>query len=296
MAERSFWLASYPKSGNTWFRSFLTALVREGEVDINALGTDSIFSAKAYVEGALDLDAEVFPATDWMRARKRAFQYLHQKAERPLWVKIHDAFTYDPWTGEPIVPTDAMHAIYLVRNPLDVALSFANHNQQSVERTVHRTLNHPAAGLSHRQQNAQSFQLLGTWSQHVVSWLDQPFMPVYVMRYEDLKARPLDTFREAVRVMGMAPSEEDLHRAMEASRFERLQAQEAEKGFFEKPPKVASFFFKGEAGRWKRDLPMPLVAEVLRMHGPVMKRLGYWDEAHAWLQTHPDAPYLPDFP
>ena len=55
--QKIVWLASYPKSGNTWFRAFLTTLLNEGELDINEMKTDGIFSSRQILEAFTDLDS-----------------------------------------------------------------------------------------------------------------------------------------------------------------------------------------------------------------------------------------------
>lgn len=183
------WLASYPKSGNTWMRSFLTALLREAPPDINALATDGIFSSKAFVELATDVDEEALSPRDWAVFRREALRYRFEASERSMYLKVHDAYTYDPWTGEPLVPSFGHPLVlYLIRNPLDVAVSFAHHNHEPVEKTV-RSMGQTSYGLSRKPWQQQSWQPMGTWSMHAQSWLEQPHLPVHVMRYEDMRGR-----------------------------------------------------------------------------------------------------------
>lgn len=87
--------------------------------------------------------------------------------------------------------------------------------------------------------------------------------------------------------MGLSADAAAIDAALEACRFERLQAQEAERGFREKAPRAASFFRRGEAGGWRDDLTPDLVAQIVQNHAPMMRRFGYLDEAVAWLETHP---------
>ena len=55
--KKIVWLASYPKSGNTWFRAFLTALLNDGDLDINQMKTDGIFSSRFIFDNSTDLDS-----------------------------------------------------------------------------------------------------------------------------------------------------------------------------------------------------------------------------------------------
>lgn len=285
-SKNVIWLASYPKSGNTWFRSFLTALLK-GKVDINDMATDGIYSAKGYIEDVLDLEVDDLSEGELERFRKIAFQNLHEKAGKPSFVKIHDAFTYLPWGGDPLIPLEVSRvAIYLIRNPLDVALSFANHNGQGVQDTIDKYLCNPQGAMVKQfKAGNQTKQLLGTWTMHVDSWISQSQIPVCVLRYEDMKDKPLETFCQAVEVMGLPYTEQQIQKAVELTQFELLKAQEKEKGFKEKAIRATSFFNQGKSGRWKSELTLPQIHKIMRFNEKMMRRFGYWEEAEAYLKN-----------
>jgi len=285
-SKNVIWLASYPKSGNTWFRSFLTALIK-GYVDINAMATDGIFSAKNYIEEALDLEVDDLSELELQHFRKIAFIHLHENREKPSFIKIHDAFTYSTWGGEPIIPAEISKvAIYLLRNPLDVALSFANHNGQGVQETIDKFICSTQGAMVRRFKAAnQSKQLMGTWGMHVESWISQIDIPVCVIRYEDMKADPEGTFTRAVKAMGLDYTESEIQQAIELSRFERLKAQEQEKGFKEKAIKASSFFYQGKTGRWKEELSYSQIQKITRINEKMMRKFGYFEEVETYLKN-----------
>jgi hypothetical protein len=285
-SKNVIWLASYPKSGNTWFRSFLTALMK-GDVDINEMATDGIYSAKNYIEDALDLEVDDLSELELQRFRKIAFTHIHQNKEKPSFVKTHDAFTYSPWGGEPIIPTEISKvAIYLIRNPLDVALSFANHNGQEVQETIDKFICSTQGAMVKRFKAAnQSKQLMGTWAMHVESWISQIDIPVCVIRYEDMEANPEGTFTRAVKAMGLDYTESEIQQAIELSRFERLKTQEKEKGFKEKAIKASSFFHQGKTGRWKEELNISQIQKITRINEKMMRKFGYFEEVEAYLKS-----------
>jgi hypothetical protein len=76
--------------------------------------------------------------------------------------------------------------------------------------------------------------------------VDEPDLPVHVMRYEEMKRNPFETFRGAVRFAGLPDDAVRIEKALDHSSFSNLQAQEKEKGFGEKMPLAKSFFRKGE--------------------------------------------------
>lgn len=272
------WLASYPKSGNTWFRSFLTALLKEKEVDLNQMATDGIFSDKNYVENILDLNADYLSRTQIESYQRIAFSYLSETSKKQLFIKIHDAFTFSKNDGLPLVPEQPTQiAIYFVRNPLDVALSLANHIGKSVEKAIDKYIVNPSGGFVSLQNSAnnQFHQPLGTWSMHVESWLSKPSFPVHFMRYEDMKEKSFETFKAAIQAIGLNYSDDQINFAIEETKFEKLQKKEQEKGFKEKQNPTSSFFFKGQVGRWKEELTTEQIEKIITTNEPMMRRFGY---------------------
>lgn len=211
-----------------------------------------------------------------MRPGVVAFLAEHATAS-PLFVKIHDAYGTTP-AGEPLVPECATRAaVYLVRNPLDVAVSYAHHSNSTIDRVIAFMGDESARvagygdGLSEQLE-----QRLGSWQRHVLSWVESP-LGVHVARYEDLLAEPLATFAAIARHLGLPDDPERVRKAVEFSSFERLRAQEDEVGFQEREATEAPFFRQGRAGGWRTALGSEQVERIVRDHGEVMRRLGYLD-------------------
>jgi hypothetical protein len=273
------WLASYPKSGNTWFRSFLTALLKEKEIDLNQMAIDGIFSGKNYVEEILDLNADYLSRWQIESFQRIAFTHLSAKSKKRLFIKIHDAFTYSETDGQPLIPERPTRlAIYLLRNPMDVALSLANHIGKSSEKAIEKFIINPSGSFSSKQSTAynQFYQPLGTWSMHVESWLIQSQIPVHFIRYEDMKAKPFETFKAALKAINLEFSDEQIQFAIEETKFEKLQKKEKEKGFKENQNPTSNFFFKGQVGRWKEELSHEQIEKIRAINEPMMRRFGYW--------------------
>ena len=102
-------------------------------------------------------------------------------------------------------------------------------------------------------------QQLLDWSGHVRSWLDQTEVPVHLLRYEDMLARPLETFRGAIRFAGLDNDDSQIAAALEQCRFERLQEKERERGFRERLTRAKVFFREGRSGSWRDKLTDDLV-------------------------------------
>jgi hypothetical protein len=273
------WLASYPKSGNTWFRMFLSALFHDKELDINHLNTDGIFSSKHFVETTLDVDADLLIGRQIEVFQRQTFEYLSATAKKTMFVKIHDAFTFSETDGLPLIPEEATKmAVCFVRNPLDVTLSLANHTGKNIEQTIKKFITNPVGAFGGRTNApySQFQQPLGTWSMHVESWLTKPTFPVHFVRYEDMKARPFETFKAATTAMELGVTDDQIKRAIAETEFEKLKQKEVEKGFHEKQLPKASFFHKGEVGRWKKELTTEQIEKIRAVNEPMMKHFNYW--------------------
>jgi hypothetical protein len=275
------WLASYPKSGNTWFRVFLTNLLRDGDepADINRLERSPIASAREVFDNAVGIEAADLSFAEVDRLRPEVYRFLSHQAKEACFFKIHDAYTFLA-DGCPLVPPDATRgAIYIIRSPLDVVISFANHLGAPIDRAMKRMAeeNFCFSGNPGRLED-QLRQRLLSWSGHVRSWTEAEDLEVHVMRYEDMKQNPTESFTRALRFAGLAKSPEQIARALKFSDFSEMQRQEKEKGFKEKPLKAGAFFRKGEVGSWREVLSHRQVKKIIAAHGDVMKRFGYLDD------------------
>lgn len=275
------WLASYPKSGNTWFRTFLSNLLREDgeDVSINHLKTDGIFSSRPILDSLTGVESSNLTADEIDILRPSAYNHLGQTAKKPLFIKVHDAYTYLP-DGSPLLGTVKAKAIYILRNPLDVAVSFANHASKDLDRIVQDMGDEAFAFCkgNNRLPNQLRQQLL-TWSSHVESWIQARELPIHLVRYEDMKLDPVATFTKAVRFIGLDCDDEQIAQAIRQSDFEKLKAAEQQQGFKEKPYKTESFFRAGKVGDWRNHLTRMQAEQLLTDHAAVMRKFGYLDTA-----------------
>jgi hypothetical protein len=272
------WLASYPKSGNTWFRAFLTALLNPGStgIDINNMHPATIASSRQLFDEITGVSSADLLPEEIDRLRPFVYRQNALESDELLYHKIHDAWRIVPG-GEPLVPADVTRGVlYFIRNPLDVAVSFAGHLHATVDKTIGILNNRSYAfcDSSDRLPN-QLRQGLSSWSGHVASWLDQSGLPVCLLRYEDMLSSPVETFSKAVSFIGIPHTELQVQQALDAASFERLKKQEDEKGFAEKNARSPSFFRKGVAGDWRNVLTAEQVKSITGAHEGVMRRFGY---------------------
>lgn len=273
------WIASYPKSGSTWFRALLANLSSErtGPAGLHELGA-RIASSREWFDYAAGVEAAELTQAEIDRLRPRVYEHAAQsdRGREPQFHKIHDAFVA-PSTGKPIVsPAATRGAIYLVRNPLDVCVSYAHHSSWSIEVSAAHLADteHSLAGRDDRLTN-QLRQYLSSWSAHVRSWLDNGLVAIHVVRYEDLSLAPIDTLTGALRFAGLRTRRADIERSLDWSRLDRLQALEASSGFAEKPLGLERFFRRGMVAGWRDELTLEQARRITADHRDMMERLGY---------------------
>ena len=281
MAE-IFWLASYPKSGNTWVRVLLTNYARDVETpaEINKLDTSAIASSRTWFDEWAGIEASALDDEVIERLRPDVYRCMAREERQTIYMKVHDAWSRTD-AGEGLFPPDVTAGVvYILLNPLDMAASCAHHwgldqepavaNLCDPQYTISRSLGGMADQLRQR---------LGSWTTHVKSWLDESDLPVHLVRYEDLRHDPVAAFGGVVRFCGLPQEEDRVRKAVAFSSFDELQRQEREKGFNERSVKApGGFFRRGEAGSWREELPQHLVQQLIDVHGETMRRFGYLDE------------------
>ena len=279
------WLASYPKSGNTWLRAVLTDYLSAAaeQPGINDLIAAAHASSRHWFEEHMGLDAAHLTAGELSRFRRRFQGLLAGVLPSPTFIKTHGAFSGDE-RGESLLAHGANGAIYLLRNPLDVAVSYSHQLMCSASQAVGQMCD-PQAKEGHRKRGATTNlpERLTTWSGHVLSWVHQSRLPVHVARYEDLLAAPLAGFGAIIRFAGLAWDEARLQQSVENTQFERLREQEERSPFREKNPAAQRFFRCGVANAWPAKLTRADVAEMVATNAPAMRRFGYLEAAEAFL-------------
>jgi aryl sulfotransferase len=270
------WIASYPKSGNTWLRAVLSAWQTGAPARLDALAAESV-AARVPFEDLLGVPTTGLTPDEVDILRPRVDELLSAEAEVTPLRKTHDGLYAGPY-GEPVVSASATRAaLYVVRDPRDVAVSLAHHAGRTMEWAVDRLADpHHVLAASGRAPAAQLRQRLGTWSQHVRSWADDAPFPVHVVRYEDCLADPVRSFAAALRFAELGPvDEEQVAHAVNGASFERLRAAEASEGFAERPERAERFFRSGRAGAWRDEMSRPTAARVEAAHADLMRRFGY---------------------
>lgn len=281
--KRILWLVSYPKSGNTWVRILLNGLLSGdsavGTTDLNALDVTDHAAARWLVETVSACPTSELTESEIDRLRAVAYGAVIDRRSGPVFMKVHDAYRMLDNEQEIFPQRLSKLAIYLIRNPLDVAVSFAAHLGVAIDQAIEFMaqdfyLAHEKGGAL-----AQVPQCLGSWSRHVASWQAQPAIRVLTVRYEDLSSDTAQQLRRIAVAAGLPAEDAAIGRAVEAAKFDRLQKLERTSGFREKPPTQNGLFFRsGRAGGWREVLEGHQVDQLVASHHATMARFGYLDD------------------
>ena len=274
------WLASYPKSGNTWFRVFLTNLLYEADnpANINDLAETSISSSRKVFDDYTGLSSSDLTFEEIDKLRPDVYRMQSEESNELLFKKAHDKF-YWVDKNQPLFPPEITKgAIYFIRNPLDVLVSFAYHSAKPVYKMISsiNDSNYAFCDKNDKLQN-QLRQILGSWSDHTISWISQNLIPIHIMRYEDMVNNTFNTFKQAVQFIGLEKSDKQIKIAIAKSSFSVLSEQEKRDGFREKMIRTKSFFRKGQIGDWKNHLSEQEVEKIVFNNKEVMLKFKYLD-------------------
>jgi aryl sulfotransferase len=283
-----YWLASYPKSGNTWFRAFLSNLSddQSGPHAINQMNDGDIASQRKWLDDALGFDTADLTADEIDELRPAVYRWTAARGQATCY-KIHDARVINGLDD----PTYVSGTLYIVRNPLDVAPSYAHQFNCSVDDAIAHMGNPNLTYCANPNGiSLQVRQFLLSWSAHIASWLDAPDVATHVIRYEDMHTKPLETFMHAAQFLGLPHDIASIERAIGFSSFSELAAQEAASGFRENMRAGQRFFRRGECGGWRDSLSVEQVHRIVTDHREMMARFGYLQEAQAWLADQDSVP------
>ncbi|PTS81566.1 sulfotransferase [Sphingomonas sp. HMWF008] len=278
MTGRAIWLASYPKSGNTWLRLALKSLQRGGApIRLAELSSYARMPIGRYLfDGVLEADSGSMTDAE-IEALRPAFHDAHfGSGGAPELCKIHDCW-FRTVDGRAVF--DRHHtraAIYIVRDPRDVAVSWARFTARSIDWAI-RYLARSTARLrpDPDRTNGAIAQRIGDWSSHPASWIDESGLAPLVIRYEDMHADLPAVLAQVAVLLEWDARPSAIAGAVAATRFDRLAEEEARDGFREKPESAARFFHTGRSGGWRDVLTPDQAARIVADHAPMMRRFGY---------------------
>lgn len=278
--RKPFWIASYPKSGNTWVRCLIVSLANGGAPpELSRMVTWCPYSAdRMWLERVTEIPTDELTFDEVTALRRSAHHALaagdplaRLAAPHLIAIKVHDC--YDPFLFAPAISAGA---VYIVRDPRDVAPSWAQHAGYTLPQAIDEMAQTgKILGRHEGRLVTAAVQMFGSWSQNVTSWLDGFGEPLCLLRYEDLLARPHAEVARLAAFLNLPADEKTVAAAVENCRFDVLRDVESRDGFIEKGKHQERFFRRGRAGAWTEDLSAEQAEAILCAHRPVMARLGY---------------------
>ena len=283
------WIASYPKSGNTWARAFLHNLVRvqngeDGEQDINEMARFSTWELdkKRYAD-FLGFEPDNSTHRDEIAATRHAVhQQIADSLHGIVFIKTHNCLVVDRGHSTINFAVTA-GAIYVVRNPLDIAISYAHHSGSSIDDAIERM---SLIDAETDGSDIAVYEVHGSWSQHVWSWTRKPHRALHVVRYEDMLADPQTAFAAMARHLhltatrgSLASSDRALFVCATSSagnreRLSRASAERRSKLFSRRPRRPVEGGADDRADRshrprsWRADAALRLSATGVRLTWP----------------------------
>ena len=268
------WIASYPKSGNTWIRALISTYLysKEGEFNFDLLHKIPKFVQEKYFSPLVKLEQlkrNPLKITEyWSAAQSRI-----NLTNKTMFFKTHNAcVAYEnKWFTD---ETNSIGYIYIVRDPRAVACSKAYHTGFSIEKSVSSLLNDNEIGYNGPYQLAE---IPGSWKVNYLSWKKKKNFNGLIIRYEDLIDNPEKEFKKILtflkKIININYDEEKISKSIISCEFSRLSKMEDDQGFEE--ISNSKFFRKGTKDSWKNDLDLNSRKKIEENFKDEMIELGY---------------------
>ena len=276
------WLASYPKSGNTWVRHFLASLIysNQGKTGLEKLGFIMQYPKRDQFEKLVtSFDDFNQIKKNWINS-----QNLINSDNKLNIFKTHHVLCSlgkDNFTDK----KNTLGAIYIVRDPRNVISSILYHfNLSNTEEALNFIQTEDKfIGNVKNKVNYPLHTLIGSWKTNYNSWKfsGKNFL---LVKYEDLILNPNTEFKRIANYItnttNIKFSEEQIKKGIDESSFENLRKFEDKNGFIEsikdsENKKRKKFFNLGPRNSWEKSLDKKFVDEIENSFNDEMKELGY---------------------
>ena len=279
------WLASYPKSGNTFLRSLLTAYLftKDGNFNFEVLKNINQFPNNVTFEKlGIDISNQKEVIKNYIKVQEETNK---RDGEGIRFLKTHS--TLQDIDGHKFTNLkNCLGAIYIVRDPRDVAKSYSNHNSTSIEESINYMKEfNIGGGVKSKDRKNETITHIGSWSSHYTSWKEFDKVDRYLLiKYEDLVKETEKTFLKVLTfVCKLTKKKLDLDKnklknVLNTTSFESMQKLEKQNGFNEASNfngKKVTFFKYGAKNNWKKFLTLENIKKIEDIFREEMKELGY---------------------
>jgi hypothetical protein len=278
------WIASYPKSGNTYLRSFIASYYfsKKGKFDFSLLMNILQFPSVKFTKKNIYSETEA--SQSWIYNQEQFFS-----GEKVHFVKTHN--TLNSFKGNEFVNNNlTLGAIYIVRDPRNVITSMKNHYSISYDYAYSKLIDENASLLEKSRDNDHSnFTFLGSWANHYKSWKTSKNFKTLFIRYEDLENNKFKSFNKIVTFINNLKkdqtkiNEKKLINSINSTNFTNLRNKEEMEGFEESryiknSEKKIRFFNLGFNNRWEKILPEYILEKLNKSFNNDLNDLGYNNE------------------
>jgi len=275
------WIASYPKSGNTFLRTFLASYYysKKGKFDFDLLLKIHQFPNMKFskTKSLCEEDA----SSKWILNQNEFFD-----KDNLNFVKTHNCLL--PYKGNKFTTKDqTIGAIYVVRDPRNVITSMTHHYSITYEIALKKMLDDNATLLQKSYDgDFSNFTYLSSWSKNYRSWKNSNEFKMLFIKYEDLELNKEDTFAKVLAfINALSNYEKDIdekkfYNSLKSTSFSNLQNKEKNEGFEEsvisrETGKKIAFFNLGFKNRWQKILPEDIKKKINQSLSEDIKALGY---------------------
>ncbi len=256
-----FWLASYPKSGNTWVRTFISTyyLSTKNKFEFNLLKNIKQFPHEKFFKKKMNNINEA--VENWIDAQENINKNNNNNI---TFLKTHSAIA--SINGNPFTTKkQTIAAIYIIRDPRNVVTSMSNHYDMDFENTVNFMINKKKFLMNKKKLDSYgNFTFLNSWSEHYNSWIGNKQFKTLLIKYEDLQNNTIKTFEKIVLFINQISSKDQninkdrISQIIETISFEKLKDKEQKQGFPEavinNRNKKTNFFHLGKQNNWEKIL------------------------------------------
>ena len=275
------WIASYPKSGNTYLRSFLSSYYysEDGKFNFNHLSNIRQFPNLKFSKFQARTKQEA--SQNWIFNQNEFF-----KKENFNITKTHNCLY--PFKGNQFTSSDlSLGAIYIVRDPRNVITSLTHHYSLNYEQALDYMTNEESSLLETTVDDDHSnFTYLNSWAKHYKSWKNNSIFKTLFVKFEDLQNNKEETFRKIILfIKKLMKDNSDINEqkflnSIKTTNFNNLKNKELNEGFEEsvyskKTGKKINFFNLGFNNRWQKLLPSDIKIKINKKLNKELKELGY---------------------
>ena len=281
-----FWIASYPKSGNTWLRALLSSYyyTKDGKYDQSFIKKIGQFPEKRHFKN-FEYNKDIVTDTSkyWIKAQEKI------NLDNSLrFFKTHNSFgklNNNQFTDE----KNSIGGIYIIRDPRNVITSLKNHYELNDDQAIEWMMNEKnfIYDVGNFEKDGYSdFQFISSWSMNYKSWKIQSKIPIKIIKYEDLLSETFVVFKDIIKFINKITFNKEkinidkLKNSVSSTFFDKLKDDEKKNGFSEsiiskKNKKKIPFFYLGPKNDWKKILPEKLQTKISDSFKNEFKELGY---------------------